>query len=935
MVHYTNALQWGSRAMRRLVVLLLGMLLLLSACNAGGNQGSAGDAGNTAGGQPDSASTSDAGNTMSETDSASVDDAELSGPVTISFGLLEFQRQTYSPIIEAFNAENPSIRVEIVSLDDIFGIGGNHGPDIATLMSKVVRAADTAAPFIPPRPEDIEYGYVQDLKPLMEADPLFDRDDFYPGAFTTIGDEGGVYQLPHTLPVPVLMYNKELWAASGLPEPDPNWTWNDLISAAEQIAQKRGDTIESYGLMADGSGTTPIMFELQNAGIDIYGTPIEEIQFDAPAFAAALERVQNLADSGAIYVTPSESGVARFVSGDTSELIQSGQVGIWRPSMFSMGADAEEPAFEVGTLPMPTVHGEIPSLLTGTPSGYVMSGGTEHPQEAWRWLAFLSRQDVQPNTVGLGRNTLITQIPARKSLAEESGYWSELDEETAEVIRQLLERETPSLPVGLSNDINIVFELLNKALGVVVNGNQEVPQALQEAQSDLAERVAERQLTPEPTADTAPVVVATLESEERPSGGTEVSFATMWVGADNIRTLAKEFNKQNSDVFVSVNNIEIAQGDMPEFAEIAAANDCFMWLGEPSQSELTATLDLQPLLDADANFPLDDYPDVFFEPYRQGSGLYGLPYAASLMMLNYNQTAFDTAGLAYPSATWTLDDMLNTAQQINSGEGQDRVYGFVSMSTSQDVFFFLNRFGAHYTRGDGDTIRPNYTDPQVIEALQFYITLLREYSPHTELMGYKPNSWDSEPFQLANEGRVGMWMSLNMFPGQDESRDFTLAVAPPPIANSTVTLNDFNVRGFHISADTEYAQGCWQWITFLSNDASYLMQAFPARMSLLESEAFTSNARPGATEVYQAYQDALANTTDIAQQPDRSNMDYYWLFQAVDRALQGENLEQELANAQDMTEQYIVCVQTGQPKHVCAKDVDPSYQGFATAESDE
>ncbi len=935
MVHDTHALQWSGSAMQQWGVILIVVLLLLSACNAGSNQDGAGGASNSASGQPDSASTSDAGNTTTAPDTDGSDNAESSGPVTISFGVLGFQRQTYTPIIEAFNAENPSIEVQIVLLDDIFGIGGSHSPDIATLMSKVVRIADTAAPFIPPRPEDIEHGYVQDLKPLMEADPSFDRNDYYPGAFTTIGDEGGIYQLPHTLPVPVLMYNKELWAASGLPKPDPHWTWNDLASSAEQIAQKRGETIETYGLMADGSGTTPIMFELQSAGIDIYGTSIEEIQFDDPSFAAALERVQNLADSGAIYVTPSESGVARFVSGDTSELIQNGQVGIWRPSMFSMGADAEEPAFEIGTLPMPTVGGEIPPMLTGTPSGYVMSGGTEHPQEAWRWLAFLSRQDVQPNTAGLGQSTLITQIPARKSLAEESGYWSELDEETADVVRQLLERETPSLPVGLSNDINVVFELLNKALGAVVNGNQDVDQALQEAQSDLAERVAQQELTPEPTPDTAPVVVATLEPEERPSGGTELSFATMWVGADNIRTLAKDFNKQSTDVFVTVNNIDMTQGDMPTFAEVAATNDCFMWVGEPSQSELTATLDLQPLLDADANFSLDDYPSIFFEPYRQGSGLYGLPYAASLMMLNYNQTAFDDAGIAYPSATWTLDDMLNAAQQINSGEGQDRVYGFVSMSTRQDVFFFLNRFGAHYTRGDGNTIRPNYTDPQVLEALQFYITLLRDYSPHTELMGYTPNSWDSEPFQLANEGRVGMWLSLNMFPGQDDSRDFTIAVAPPPFGDSTVTLNDFNVRGFHISANTDNAPACWQWITFLRNDASYLMQAFPARISLLESEAFTSNAQTGAPEVYQAYQEALANTTDIAQPPDRSNMDFFWLFQAIDRALQGEDLEQELAYAQDVTEQYIVCVQTGQPKQICAKDVDPNYQGFTTADNDE
>jgi hypothetical protein len=57
-------------------------------------------------------------------------------------------------------------------------------------------------------------------------------------------------------------------------------------------------------------------------------------------------------------------------------------------------------------------------------------------------------------------------------------------------------------------------------------------------------------------------------------------------------------------------------------------------------------------------------------------------------------------------------------------------------------------------------------------------------------------------------------------------------------------------------------------------------------------------------------------------------IDYYWFFRAIDHALQGKNLERELANAQTLTEQYLACVRGGAKGSICATQVDPSYQGW-------
>ena len=59
-----------------------------------------------------------------------------------------------------------------------------------------------------------------------------------------------------------------------------------------------------------------------------------------------------------------------------------------------------------------------------------------------------------------------------------------------------------------------------------------------------------------------------------------------------------------------------------------------------------------------------------------------------------------------------------------------------------------------------------------------------------------------------------------------------------------------------------------------------------------------------------------------------SSIDYYWFFRAIDRALQGEKLEGELAEAQQLTEQLMSCIREGTDGNTCAMQVDADYQGW-------
>ncbi|MCG8350593.1 MAG: extracellular solute-binding protein [Chloroflexales bacterium] len=898
----------------RILTILLVMAIILSACGLGGNS-------------PDGRTQSNTTSSATPTSNATASQ----GAVTIGFAAPEFERRTYEPLIEAFNAQNTDIQIQFVSTDALAGAGGAAFFSDETTR-QTVSAADTAAVFFL-QPEAIANGYVRDLAPLMEADTGFDRNDFYPGALGSTTQEG-VYLLPQTLTVPLLAYNKALWTASGLPEPTNTWSATDLLAAAEQLARKRGDTVEVYGFMDWSNGLQPLLAELATQAADLFTTAPESIRLDQTAVETALERVAALVDTGAIY-SSSEANATVVDPTDFNNLILGQQVAMWPAELLQLAPDQTAP-FEIGFVPFPT----IPEVFAPGATGYIMSSGTQHPQEAWRWLEFLSQQEL--NRGGMMFFGGGVRVPARQSVAEQSGFWSELDSARAAALRVAMERQADTATPRLAEAL---IQPLTQALQAVVQG-ESTGQALAAAQATLADQIAQAQLNPSPTPANKPIVVELPVEAVAPPEATKIRFVTPGLDTTTLRRLASQFNQQNPNFFVEVENANwggVALG----LADVASTADCFAWPVPPQTDEITATLDLRPLIDADPSFDQADYPTALLASFSQGTALYGLPHGVSLRALHYNQTAFDAAGLEYPNPNWTLDDVRAAAEQLTLGSGDEiDQYGFASnISQTDDVLFFLRQSGAAITTGSADALQANFTDERVIAALSQYLDLLRKNSPHQQLQGYRSASNPGiQTFTLVNTGRVGMWLdfggrSFIINAGGPETPAFTTALAPPPLGATGATADDLRISGLYISAATEQPQACWEWISFLSRELTSLPIGFdfPARRSLADSEAFAAQAQPGAAAVYAAYSAALSRPDEGngATPLEQSMIDLFWFFQAVDRALQSpageaeQVLERELAEAQRLTSTYLDCVNGGGGAKTCATQADPNYAGLA------
>lgn len=391
--------------------------------------------------------------------------ATASPSVTIRFAASEQERAYYESLIPAFNQQQPNIQVEFVAVD----VGATNGPrDGRTPVQQMLHVADTAAPLMV-QAEDVANGSLRDLKPFMDADPAFNQDDFFTAALDAARVQNGIYMVPHTLNLPLLRYNKDLWTARGLPQPSADWTWDAFVRAAEQVAQHDDPTSAVYGFMGYDSAGQVLMGELAARGMNLCALDANDIRFDDPRVVTAVERVAAFTAAGGLVLNAHSGGPAL----DYEYLLVEQHVGMWDIGLLSRNAFSEhvfteQSVFPLGVVPYPALP--LPFFGASVQS-YVMSDATEHPDAAWRWLMFLSTQPQAPMS---SQNS--TQLPARQSIAARR----QPNVETSAAVEALLAR--PVAPLPRSGCSAQVLAPLYSALNAVLRGEQAPSSALAAAQ---------------------------------------------------------------------------------------------------------------------------------------------------------------------------------------------------------------------------------------------------------------------------------------------------------------------------------------------------------------------------------------------------------------------------------------------------------------------
>lgn len=334
--------------------------------------------------------------------------------------------------------------------------------------------------------------------------------------------------------------------------------------------------------------------------------------------------------------------------------------------------------------------------------------------------------------------------------------------------------------------------------------------------------------------------VVTAVPEERQKVVFEVwandNIWPMWL------TMMLEFTQAHPEVEIETNRTVGGTGPYRQklLTQLAA--------GDASDVMHTQTALFGDFAIRDAFLPLDDFiaaDDVDLDQYFPATIEFGkfsgqqqaMPLQAVCSAVYYNKSHFDGAGLDYPSAGWTWDEMLEMAIAMTKGEGADSVYGFHYSFWGGNWYMpaFVWSNGGEFWSEDGTKCLAD--SEEFIEATQFYFDLRNEHavSPTEAAVGADPSLGSSSGTFAAGRSAMvysGTWSGTGML----DIEDFDWDIVVPPVPESGAKLVPAaNMEGPAVSRTTKVPEGAWKWVKFvtgaegqrISAEAGFWIPAIP------------------------------------------------------------------------------------------------------------
>ncbi|MBE0410069.1 MAG: extracellular solute-binding protein, partial [Anaerolineales bacterium] len=798
-------------------------------------------------------------------------EVELDEPVLITFADMGIFQSQYEPLIEEFESLQSNIQVQFLPFEEVPG----GFTDVASYADVVKRGA--------PVGDDI-YNYL-DLTPLIEADPDFDAQAFWPNMLEGCSVDGRMLGLPVAGRPNLIVFDGAAFDAAGLPRPAPGWSWQDFETAVATLTHTSGEEVLRYGFVDSGWPLTLLAPRLDAILTSSPGDP------DLSTLQSELDWFVSLANEGAVHMIPFEEN-SYF---ELQELIDNRQVAMWVDSSGIVSTRLAALGAEGGVAPYPIPSpGEAARTTWVNAECLLVSAGTAHPQEAWNWMQFLASQRL-PSPAQAGA------VPARPSVADDSRYWDLLDEPVAAAFRFALEN-------AWYGSISLEpLHSIGQALSQAMRGESTLAAALAEIQIDPG--------APAPPAATTPLAVATPQPPSAaatpPPGAVVIDFfyhGIDYTSLEAVEAVADAFHQENPDIFVRLidwgSHFRMDEG----FNAITLADrfDCFTTTIPPTESGFDSWYSLNPLIDADPEGPaiIEEIPAGWLEFHiSRGDGiLYAIPLAAQPHVIYFNKDLLESMGLQPPDLNWTMDDFWALA----TGAASRNSYGFVHKSDHNFFFEWKSLFPLWDFSVSLETI--NFDSPETLATLSFLVDMaeMRAIAPITP--GSPRNNWSSgyhTRYQAISAGKAAMWTDYAgnihdayTFP---DGLPFEIGLVPLPVDIppqwATQTIQ------FYISRQAENPEACWEWLKFLSSQP-VIFQGIPLRSSVLASPDLEAFLGVETAAAYRAVMARPVREFVSRREPFNSVPIFWWWNETLEDIFNGADPQRALTKLRQKAEVY-------------------------------
>jgi len=846
----------------------------------------------------------------------------------ITFAAYEFERSIYEPLMAQFHEQNPAITVKFSPLQL------TSGDSAESYFRTLASTADTV--LVSGRSSELSV-YFRDLQPQIDADADFRIDDFWPDALYACQDEQGrTIGVPVNLLMSGIYYDEQAFQTAGLPIPQPGWTWDDFRKAVATLVVKDADGTR-YGF-ADPTYASVVSPLLGDHFLKIDG------DIDPPSLVGELQWYVDLARQDALYPMQGTAGGAAnqqaeehwqaLFQGNRPPAMWFGRLQDPIPGLAGISEDTDPSKHlaitRFGFAPFPVASSG--SSIRTTPLAaqcVVMSAGTKYPQAAWKWAKFLTEHRILHDATQLAEKLV---IPARVSVAEATGFWTNLPAGLQSVVQYGLSH---SWYQGLyASSETAVYSALEQAS---VEG-KDLTQALTEAKTRLA--TTRSQVTTDPN----PVVIATPDGSSSPANGNPVILfyagTTDTQEVQTLQSLVERFNRDHVDQFSVSLVINYSPAENQGYFEgLASKFDCFTAQVDPMGAAASdAILNLNSFLESEPPIFRQDYDPALLDRSRYEGALYNLPLIVQPAIVAYNADLLANRGLSLPSTNWTYDDFIRQITSIATPQGDEKAFGVLPESQAVDVpgMLFAGR-NVQWLDISGNVPIGKMDTPEMANSLAWLSELYRSGAVFQSASG---EDWWGSITRAIQSGQIAYWTvlagqqnSLYFDGGQQPS--FRIGIAPLPNTASNVAFDASIERGLYIAHQSAHAAECWSWAKYLSEQHN-TWYGVPARTSISASPAWESSVGVENATVYRLALARLQGTRiegnwKIMLLPLNS-----WRSQTEMGARNGEDIKQLLLIAQQKASGYQACLSQQDISSLkeaelrekvtsCAKQADPSW----------
>ena len=413
-------------------------------------------------------------------------------PATTTF----FTQANFRGLADAFNQANPDLQVQLraISIQELRGVDDFYA-DILLNEEWGIDAFFVRGGALTKRLADS--GRILDLQPLLEADPGWELDDFYPSVLAQFQHTGNLWGVPTDFAPLVTFYNKDLFDEADVAYPQPKWTRDDFLATA--VALKAALPERDFAFAGGTEAAVPFIYTHGGSLLDEEGN----CTLDDPLTIEALRWYFDLALAHEVMPTlaqveayepellPKESVmVGIYGDGELGEgerrameadgwlnlAAQWGDAALWIAPLWEQGGWQQGAwSFRWGIAPLPRDAVEV---TMNDAFGCYVTAHSRHPQEALRWIEYLTRHRVD-----------ISGIPACRSVAQGTVFREALPEDIdAQALDALLAQLERGQPIRLTLVRSMAAQCLGDALIDIYEHGEDVETALRKAQQKLSEQ---------------------------------------------------------------------------------------------------------------------------------------------------------------------------------------------------------------------------------------------------------------------------------------------------------------------------------------------------------------------------------------------------------------------------------------------------------------